>query len=95
MILFIQGLVYTGFCLFRVRFIQDSVYPGFGFDRFHCNSNNRFLSLYLLQNIHSMGIVVSNTYCVVILFCFSSSCVPYMLLDSLGCPFLIATFGIL
>jgi hypothetical protein len=36
-----------------------------------------------------LRIVVSNTYCVFVLFCFSSSCVP-MLPVSLDCPFLIA-----
>ena len=34
-------------------------------------------------------VVVSNTLCVVFLFCFSSSCVPYVAI-SLDCPFLIA-----
>jgi hypothetical protein len=37
-----------------------------------------------------LRIVVSNTYCVVFLFCFSSSCVPYVAmcsgLSSLDCP---------
>ena len=38
-----------------------------------------------------LRIVVSNTYCVMFLFCFSLSCVPYicMLPVSLDCPFLI------
>jgi len=36
-----------------------------------------------------LGIVVSNIYCVVFLFCFSSFCLP-MLPVSLDCPFLIA-----
>ena len=38
-----------------------------------------------------LHIMVSNTYCVVFLFCLSSSCVPYicMLPVSLDCPFLI------
>ena len=34
------------------------------------------------------ALVVSNTYCVVFLFCFSSSCVPYIASFS-GFPFLI------
>jgi hypothetical protein len=38
-----------------------------------------------------LRIVVSNTYCVVFLFCLSSSCVPYPMLPvSIYCPFLIA-----
>jgi hypothetical protein len=36
-----------------------------------------------------LRIVVSNTYCVVFLFCFSSSYVPNVA-SSLECPFLIA-----
>ena len=38
-----------------------------------------------------LRIVVSNTYCVVFLFCFSSFCVPYVVniygLSILDCPF--------
>ena len=38
-----------------------------------------------------LRIVLSNTYCVVFLFCFSSPSVPYPMLPvSLDCPFLIA-----
>ena len=37
-----------------------------------------------------LRIVVSNTYCVVALFDFSSSCVPYVSLD---CPFLMPLFS--
>jgi hypothetical protein len=36
-----------------------------------------------------LPLMVSNTYCVVFLLCFSSSCGPYMLPVSLDCPFLI------
>ena len=43
-----------------------------------------------------LHIVVSNTYCVVFLFCFSSSCVPYVASSSglsfFDCPFSILTF---
>jgi hypothetical protein len=38
-----------------------------------------------------LHIVVSNTYCVVFLFCLPSSCVPYMSPVSLDCHFLIAS----
>ena len=36
-----------------------------------------------------LRIVVSNTYCIVFLFCFPPSCVPYIASFS-GCPFFIA-----
>ena len=41
--------------------------------------------------VKCLRIVVSNTYCVVFLFCFSSSCVPYVVsfsgLSFYDCPF--------
>jgi len=44
-----------------------------------------------LRVLRLFGIVVSNTYFFVILFCFSSSCVPYVVsfsgLSILDCPF--------
>jgi hypothetical protein len=44
----------------------------------------RYLCLLTHSGVH--------TYCVVFLFCFSSSCVPYPMVPfSLDCPFLIAS----
>ena len=51
--------------------------------------NDRVISLERWVWAHNTTIVVSNTYCVVFLFCFSSSYVPYVA-SFLDCPFLIA-----
>ena len=53
-----------------------------------CRKVHVLLTLFVFFLLH---IVVSNTYCVVFLFCFSSSCVPYGSsfsgLSIIGCPF--------